>query len=282
MIICFTTDLHGRANLYEQTTELAQRAAPDLLIFGGDMLPDCEMTHPGPAQVEFVQGWLADWLDGFRRHLPTCQVATIFGNHDWQCSADAIEAFEAEGLLTVLRPDRPAEFEGWKVLGYSCSPPSPFFSKDFERLDRPDDTPPVVGGCRWSDDAQAVVQVPAPDCFTAVPSIEEDLARMPAIDGQWIFVSHSPPHASGLDLLITGQPVGSRAVRTFLERRQPVVSLHGHLHDSPFKSGRFYERIGKTIAINPGQGTATLAAVTFDPSDAASTMTAHGVRLPAG
>ena len=42
-------------------------------------------------------------------------------------------------------------------------------------------------------------------------------------------------------------PVGSRACREFLETHQPMLSLHGHIHES-----RGITRIGHTVAINPG------------------------------
>ncbi len=280
MIICFTTDLHGRVNLYEQADELARRSGADVLILGGDMLPDGEMSNPGPAQTGFVRGWFAEWVRRLSRKLPGCRVATIFGNHDWLCALEAMDRLDAEGLLTVLRPDRPAEFGGWKVLGFSLSPPSPFFTKDLERLDRPGDSPPVAGGGRWDPATQSVVPALAPDHFTSGPTIQEELANVIPVNGQWILVSHAPPFDSGLDLLITGESVGSRAVREFIEQRRPAISLHGHLHDSPYRSGRFYEQIGETISINPGQGAARLAAVTFDPDDVIGTIQGHGIRLP--
>jgi Icc-related predicted phosphoesterase len=42
-------------------------------------------------------------------------------------------------------------------------------------------------------------------------------------------------------------PVGSRAVRAAIERYQPILSLHGHVHES---AG--FRRIGETLAVNPG------------------------------
>lgn len=73
---------------------------------------------------------------------------------------------------------------------------------------------------------------------------------------------HDPPAKSGLDLayrmnsefqvqMAGGQavlaPVGSTAVRAFIEHTQPVLALHGHIHES-----RGIARIGRTVAINPG------------------------------
>ena len=77
-----------------------------------------------------------------------------------------------------------------------------------------------------------------------------------------IFNLHVPPHASGLDtayeiddqlriVVRDGKPhempVGSTAVRQILEEYQPVVSLHGHIHES-----RGAAQIGRTLALNSG------------------------------
>jgi Icc-related predicted phosphoesterase len=62
--------------------------------------------------------------------------------------------------------------------------------------------------------------------------------------------------------VITG--VGSSAVREAIEKYQPVMSLHGHIHES-----RGEARIGKTLAINPGseysEGVLRGAIITLSP-----------------
>jgi len=76
-----------------------------------------------------------------------------------------------------------------------------------------------------------------------------------------VFNLHAPPYASGLDegpLLDTSvtppraivgetDQVGSRAVRETIERYQPILSLHGHIHES-----RGIQKIGRTTCVNPG------------------------------
>jgi hypothetical protein len=75
-----------------------------------------------------------------------------------------------------------------------------------------------------------------------------------------VFNIHVPPYKSGLDEapeldkdlrpVLAGQslkPVGSTALRKAIERYQPLLSLHGHIHE-----GRGATRIGKTLCINPG------------------------------
>jgi uncharacterized protein len=93
-----------------------------------------------------------------------------------------------------------------------------------------------------------------------------------------IFNIHVPPYGTGLDSapelespdrLKRGgtilQPVGSTAVRDAILTYQPLLSLHGHIHES-----RNVQRIGRTVAINPGSAYSdwTLQGVIVDLEDA--------------
>jgi Icc-related predicted phosphoesterase len=77
-----------------------------------------------------------------------------------------------------------------------------------------------------------------------------------------IFNIHVPPWESSLDTAFEVDeelryvtkggrphevPTGSPAVRQIIEEVQPVLSLHGHIHES-----KGVAKIGKTVAINPG------------------------------
>lgn len=77
-----------------------------------------------------------------------------------------------------------------------------------------------------------------------------------------IFNIHVPPYESSLDtayevdeelryVMKGGRPhevpTGSPAVRQIIEEMQPLLSLHGHIHES-----KGVTRIGRTLAINPG------------------------------
>jgi Icc-related predicted phosphoesterase len=77
-----------------------------------------------------------------------------------------------------------------------------------------------------------------------------------------IFMIHVPPHDSGLDTApildenlrptisagdVLRGPVGSTAVREVIEKYQPVLTVHGHIHESGGE-----RKIGKTLCINPG------------------------------
>jgi len=62
-----------------------------------------------------------------------------------------------------------------------------------------------------------------------------------------LMVCHTPPHATRLDRLTNGIPVGSLTVRQFIIQHQPQICLTGHIHEAP---GIDY--IGRTKILNPG------------------------------
>jgi len=89
----------------------------------------------------------------------------------------------------------------------------------------------------------------------------EKMASQLADPERAVFNLHVPPFGSGLDIcakldtsvdppkpLVGAESnAGSTAVRAVIERYQPAISLHGHIHES---SG--IVKIGRTVCINPG------------------------------
>lgn len=63
----------------------------------------------------------------------------------------------------------------------------------------------------------------------------------------FILVSHAPPVKTSTDRLMNGKHVGSSAVRTFIEKKQPLLCLTGHIHES-----RGQDYLGRTLVLNPG------------------------------
>ena len=74
-------------------------------------------------------------------------------------------------------------------------------------------------------------------------------------------------------MIHSGQHVGSRAIRRFIEAHQPPLALAGHIHESPRTSASYRDAIGRTQVVNPGQfGTSRLCGVWFDPADPGRTL----------
>jgi Icc-related predicted phosphoesterase len=108
-------------------------------------------------------------------------------------------------------------------------------------------------------------------------TIEKDLAALAgdrSLDDA-VFLFHGPPHETNLDRaandgkMIDYVPldlhVGSIAVRRFIERRQPLVTLHGHIHESARLTGSWRDRIGRTHLFGAAHDGPELALVRFDP-----------------
>ncbi len=105
-----------------------------------------------------------------------------------------------------------------------------------------------------------------------------------------IFNMHCPPFDTGIDeapLLdeelrprigmqgVEMAPVGCRAVRQAIEKYQPLLGLHGHIHES-----KGVARLGRTLCINPGseysEGVLRGALVTIKRGEVVSHMFTSG------
>ena len=82
-----------------------------------------------------------------------------------------------------------------------------------------------------------------------------------------VVVAHSPPYGTACDLMHGKRSIGSHALRAFIERHQPPLTLHGHVHESPRLSGSIHDRLGETVCVNPGDSRRTLRAVLIDLDD---------------
>jgi uncharacterized protein len=99
-------------------------------------------------------------------------------------------------------------------------------------------------------------EAPEDELATKIEAVAEHVPDM----GRAIFNFHAPPYGTGLDdapaLDETLRPihggavmkaVGSVAVRDSINKHQPLLSVHGHIHES-----RGVKKMGRTLAINPG------------------------------
>lgn len=108
--------------------------------------------------------------------------------------------------------------------------------------------------------------------------IDRIVSQLTAPPERTIYSFHCPPYGSGLDDApeLTADmrpkyagrssvPCGSTAVREAIEKGQPALSLHGHIHEAKGST-----RIGRTLSINPGssyeQGQLLGAVVNLDGS----------------
>jgi Icc-related predicted phosphoesterase len=269
-VIFFASDLHGRPSRYERLWEAVLADRPRALLLGGDLLP-----HGGGREGgEFLTGFLAPGFARLRARLGDAypSVGLILGNDDPRCHEESLLDGETTGLWTYLH-GRSRALGRHRVYGYACIPPSPFGLKDWERYDVAATVPP---GCLSPEEGRRSVAVDPAE--VRYGTIAGDLERLcpPGDHAGDIFLFHAPPYGTALDrAALDGRRVdhapldlhvGSVAVRRFIETRQPLVTLHGHVHESARITGSWRERLGATWCLGAAHEGPELALVRFDPA----------------
>jgi len=269
----FVSDLHGRIERYEKLYAAVEREKPAAVFLGGDLLPSGFLvTGTAAPDEDFVSGFLAGAFTRLRTVLGAAypRVFLILGNDDPRREEESLKAAEADGLWTYAHGRRLA-FGPYTVLGYACVPPTPFLLKDWERYDvsrhlEPGAVSPEEG---WRSEA-------ADPHDLKYGTIQRDLAALAgdADLAQAICLFHAPPYQTPLDrAALDGKMVdhvpldvhiGSVAVRRFIESRQPLVTLHGHVHESARLTGAWMARLGRTICLSAAHDGPELALVDLD------------------
>ena len=182
---------------------------------------------------------------------------------------------ESQGLWTYLHM-RTSVCGDFTVYGYACVPPTPFLHKDWEKYDVSRYVDP---GCISPEDGWRSVSVPANQICHA--TIRADLEKLaPEADlSRAVFLFHAPPYQTALDRaaldgrMVDNVPldvhVGSIAIRRFILKRQPRITLHGHIHESARLTGSWRQQLGQTWAFSAAHDGCELALVRFDPADPA-------------
>jgi Icc-related predicted phosphoesterase len=267
----FTSDLHGQQALYDQLLAIAVAGRPRAVIIGGDLSPHGTGADGLRRQRLFLQGFLVEFARRLRENSAGTELLLMMGNDDWGANADVLEQHDPE--LWRSMHGRVIEVDGVPVAGLSWVPITPFGLKDWERWEDGAAESPIrlegwvsrgteVEPSRFDDDKRS----------PTIADALEDLARLSAPE-RTLYVLHSPPRNTKCDQIAPGQSVGSRAIRAFLERQQPALSLSGHIHESPRVSASYRDTLGRTVVVNPGQfGTSRLCGVWFDPARPAESL----------
>ena len=282
--IYFATDIHGSERCWKKFLSAASHYGAQTLIMGGDITGKAlvPIVEDGPRRwrATFMGAervFNADQLTQLESDI------RFNGFYPYQCSPEEAEtlATDPEHRARIFTKLMRATAEEWveiadsrlKGAGVECfvmpgNDDEPFLDEVLAASSciRNHDSAVlplgdyVLVGHGWSNPTPWHTPREKHD-----EEIEQDLDALldQAMDqGPVIFNPHVPPYASRLDdapelrddlsvVMHGGQahmvPVGSRAVRNVIERRQPLVSLHGHIHES-----KGIVRMGKTVAVNPG------------------------------
>jgi Icc-related predicted phosphoesterase len=278
----FATDVHGSDVCFRKFLAAAKVYEPDVLILGGDfagkaLVPVVGKDGSLSARVEGqnVTVPLAEWdrlASGVNRA----------GFYPVRMEADELATLEADpaALDRLFRSEIAAQMQRWCDLAAERLDPrvrciitpgnDDPVEADAVLAAHPRVECPELELCDLGPVQMASLGVvPYTPWDTERECSEEDLGKQISQmldqlpEGRDCVLNiHCPPYASGLDdapeldatlkpVIRGGRPsivpVGSHAVREAIQRYQPVVGLHGHIHES-----RGAQKIGKTLCVNPG------------------------------
>ena len=270
----FVSDLHGVRPRYQKLFQQIRAEKPEVVLLGGDLLPagfSYQLETPGKS---FIRSVLQHGFEMLKGELNSAypKVFLILGNDDPKSEETELVDGETLGLWSYMH-FRKIACGDFMVYGYACVPPTPFALKDWERYDVSRFVDP---GCIPPEEGWRSIPVAANEIRHA--TIRSDLEQL-ADDTDLstaVFLFHAPPHRTLLDrvamdgLMVDNAPLdvhaGSIAIRRFIEKRQPLITLHGHIHESSRLTGAWCEKIGRTWAYSAAYDGDELALVRFDPA----------------
>ncbi len=273
----FVSDLHGSKERYNKLFRLILKEKPTAVFIGGDLLPHAmhRATDSDNEERDFLTDVIAAGFKSLRRSLQDDYplIYVILGNDDPRSEEAAIEDIAREGIWLYIH-GRWAKLGQTRIYGYAHVPPTPFQLKDWDRYDVSRYVDP---GCISPEEGRRSVQIPEREKKHS--TIRKDLAQLE--DGgsfdDTIFLFHTPPYKTKLDRaaldgkMVDHAPldvhVGSIAVREFIEKNQPLITLHGHIHESSRMTGQWQDKIGRTFMFSAAHDGPELAVVQFDPEN---------------
>lgn len=276
MKILYTSDTHVYPTYFDRLLSAAEAMQPEAVIVGGDIIPDWRGGIQ--ASIEAHQAWIRHKLiPRLQEFRSTCEDVSVFldlGNDDIAAARFLLEEKDGRDLhLLHMRLHRLNK--NLALAGYLKVNPTPFAIKDGEKPDCRDYSGLSSPGVAQHGSITVTGSETPYELDPAAGTIEDDLDELTEQlesqhwkDCSFVFVSHAPPKDTALDRTGADLNVGSLAVRRFIEKwgasGRLVAAFHGHIHESPWRTGRVWEYVGGVPCFNVGQELKVLRAVWLD------------------
>jgi len=276
--VLYTSDIHGNEVQYSKLIRYAIKISADTIIIGGDIAPKGGAIEDYiKYQGNFLEYRLPELLRPLKKDLPNSNLFLMMGNDDCAANMDVLN--KKSKLFKVIHNKRIKLTEDFEIIGYSFLPITPFGIKDWEKYDlskipvtlkkeyaRRKLTNYRLNGIKSAKTRWRIFQFDSE--VEMKDSIQKDLAKklFSKNPKKTVYVIHSPPDDTNLDMVSDKNHVGSIAVRLFIEKKQPYLTLHGHIHETVDISGTFKHNIKNTLCLTSGNHNVgeQLAVLVFD------------------
>ena len=257
MFCYFTSDLHGHKSRYEKLFNLIIQEPPQIVFLTGDLL---SRLSPQSFLLEYIVPNLKRMRNILSERYP--QIYLILGNNDERIYEEIIENISKETLWNYIHLKK-IKSGNYNIYGYNYSPPTPFLLKDWEKYDTNYE---IKKGCISPEMGKRTVEISDEEKLSTIQNDLEKLANNENHSNS-IFLFHAPPYKTNLDKIGSSiesdSHVGSIAIRKFIEQKQPYLTLHGHIHESTRITGKWKDKIGRTICFNGAHDGEELSIIKF-------------------
>ena len=253
MKILATNDIHQMISKWKELVKICQNEKFDVVALSGDLLPKDSYIL---GQLPFIKS-----LKKYATKINDtgAKIVVTLGNDDNQNFIPLME--EENNKLWYYLSNSAVEINGYEFAGMPYVPDYPFGYKfwcrgefkDNPRIDAIQNCDPVL----VNKDNKFETIKDYPKYLSEQKSIweclEETAAKVKNISKS-VWLIHAPPSDLYLDVCARGVKVGSKAVLKFIQEYQPLITIHGHIHESPEYNGhKWYQNEGKTMCIQGGQ-----------------------------
>lgn len=252
MKFIYACDVHGDKNKYNKLIELCKETGINNIVLGGDIIlkiGDREKEQPI---------YLKEFIDPYFAKLQENNIncICIMGNDDLEVLDEEYERI-CNKYSNVYNVDNSSIiFEDICFIGCGKVLDGPWHRKNRVVIEPESPMEKQVKDIVVVDKGTREITAKEWETYRyTYETMEHALESLPKNDSEYktIYILHDPPYGVGLDVCFNGYQAGSKTITRFLENSNAYMSFHGHIHESPKMSGKWYSKIGNTIAIQPGQ-----------------------------
>ena len=267
MKILATSDIHQMNSKWKELVKVCKKDKFDVVAIAGDLFPK---DNGIPAQLSFVKSFLK-----YVKQIKDtgAKIVLNLGNDDNQLLIPDMEKAEDDGLIYYAH-EKVFEIDGYEFVGMPYVPDYPFGYKYWchaEFANRLRIDPDQFGQPVIIDDNNKFKEIPELETYLKskidIYGALIKLAKKVKDIKKSIWLIHAPPSLLGLDICAHGARVGSDAVLTFIEEYHPLLTIHGHIHESPEYSHKWNAYCKETLCVQGGQVGFTLHYSTIELED---------------
>lgn len=257
-------DIHGNINQYEKIKNLVVENNISFVFLCGDILPKDGGTWTPENKIRTIK-MQADFINNyFLQYLAELgQIAhlyAIFGNDDFRSNYHLLKDADIPNV-TFLDNEvakLPISDQDLYVAGYSYIGMTPFLHKDWEKWDI---EPGSIFHKLYRSDgySSAGGKHIAVDRIDDSSTIQRDLGQLATLSDprKTVYIFHEAPYDTTLDMIAPDNKyikdgqlhIGSVALREFVENECPLLTMHGHIHETFAESGDYKWQSGQSLSV---------------------------------